>query len=143
MAEPPSTEAQAWFARAEDDLRAAVKLMAGNDPLTATAAYHCQQAAEKALKAIIASRDAVIPKTHDLRRLVELCILYGSDFDAVRDACDELTPYATDFRYPTDTPDPSVDEVRMAISLSREVLVTARMNLTASRPPSDGADQSA
>jgi HEPN domain-containing protein len=35
--------------------------------------YHCQQSAEKALKAILAYHEETILKTHDLKRLLDLC----------------------------------------------------------------------
>ena len=55
MAKGASLEALAWLHRASDDLGAADKLLGGDTPFAATSAYHCQQAAEKALKALIAA----------------------------------------------------------------------------------------
>ena len=37
-----------------------------------SAIYHCQQAAEKALKGYLALRDQPLERTHDLERLLEL-----------------------------------------------------------------------
>ena len=39
-----------WLLKADHDLAAAEKLSGGDEPLLDTAIYHCQQAAEKALK---------------------------------------------------------------------------------------------
>lgn len=130
MPDPLKLEADAWLARARDDLGAAGKLISGHDPYTATASYHCQQAAEKALKAILASSGETIPKTHDLRLLIERCVALDTSLEPLRDACDELTPYATEFRYPTDIPDPPISEVENAIALAREIVSSASMALT-------------
>lgn len=39
-----------WIAKAERDLEAAKRMIVCVDPLLDTGSYHCQQAAEKALK---------------------------------------------------------------------------------------------
>lgn len=49
--------AQLWLGKAQRDLAAAVRLMAGDPPYADTAVYHCQQAAEKALKGFLAAHD--------------------------------------------------------------------------------------
>jgi HEPN domain-containing protein len=118
MADALKLEAEAWLRRARDDLGVASKLLSGDDPFPATAAYHCQQAAEKALKAMIAGVGDTIPKTHDLRLLLGRCIQIDQSLTAFADTCDELTPYATEFRYPGDSPDPSPDQVRCAHGLA-------------------------
>lgn len=129
MPDPLRLEAEAWLIRAQDDLLAARKLISGNDPLTATAAYHCQQAAEKALKAVLAATAESIPKTHDLRLLMDRCLMTDASLADLRDACDELTPYATEFRYPTQIPDPTSSDIDDAIALSSAILEAATNSL--------------
>ncbi len=53
MDEPTKQEVQQWLIKADHDLRSAQRLMASDrdDPILDTAVYHCQQTAEKALKA--------------------------------------------------------------------------------------------
>lgn len=115
-------EADAWLRRAHDDLGAARKLLSGSDPFPATAAYHCQQAAEKALKALIASTGKPVPKMHDLRALIAQCTQIETRLAALHEACEELTPYATEFRYPTDSRDPELAEVACAIVMAAEIV---------------------
>lgn len=122
MPDPLKLEAKAWLDRAHDDLGAARKLLSGPDPFPATAAYHCQQAAEKALKALIASTGERIPKTHDLRVLVERCAMIDGSLSAICAACEELSPYATEFRYPTDTSDPTPDDAADAANLAAGII---------------------
>jgi HEPN domain-containing protein len=48
------TEARRWIKKANEDRRSAVLILADDPPLLDPAAYHCQQAAEKLLKALLA-----------------------------------------------------------------------------------------
>jgi HEPN domain-containing protein len=61
-----------WFAKAELDYRAAERLVRDPEPLREIIAFHCQQAAEKYLKAVLVSLQIEFPKTHDLEELLEL-----------------------------------------------------------------------
>lgn len=122
-------EAEAWLGRARNDLGAARKLLSDPDPFPAIAAYHCQQAAEKPLKALLASTGEPIPKTHDLRVLVERCAIIDGSLGGLRDACEELTPFATEFRYPTDTPDPRADGAADAVKLAADIICAAEASI--------------
>lgn len=89
-----------WLTRADHDLRSARALASLADPLLDTAIYHCQQAAEKSIKAWLQARDEVIPKTHDIEDLVELAATSDADFAKFGKIGAVLTPYASAFRYP-------------------------------------------
>jgi HEPN domain-containing protein len=91
---------RSWMIKAHSDLRSARALAALPDPATDTALYHCQQSAEKALKAYLAFRDQPLERTHDLERLLGLAARLDSGFAALVDAAEALNPYATAFRYP-------------------------------------------
>ena len=58
MAEPVSSKVwvAAWLQKAEHEIETAERALNAGAPITNTAAYHCHQAAEKALKAFLASR---------------------------------------------------------------------------------------
>jgi HEPN domain-containing protein len=58
-----------WLTRASHDLRSSRALASLDDPLLDTAIYHCQQAAEKSVKAWLQSNDDPFPKTHDIEDL--------------------------------------------------------------------------
>ena len=58
--------ARQWLAYAEEDLAAARRLGFG---FARPAAYHCQQAAEKAIKAILCVHELPFRPIHDLREL--------------------------------------------------------------------------
>ncbi len=61
--------------------------------------FHCQQAAEKLLKAWLAQRAVHYPKTHNLQALVELIEAQGLPLPADSADLNQLTPYATVYRY--------------------------------------------
>ncbi len=102
---------QARLLRAQRDLMAAQRLAAGDDPLWDTAAYHCQQAAEKAVKGYLVFCDRRFKKTHDVEELVKAADAYNDRFSAWQDAAKLVTPYAQAFRYPVEGGEPlEIDE---------------------------------
>jgi HEPN domain-containing protein len=114
-------EATAWLAKACEDLRAAELLLTATPPLTGTAAYHTQQAAEKALKAFLSWHDTPFRKTHDLAELGQVCIEVDRSLEDLCRSAETLTVYAWLFRYPGDEEDLSEDEARSAVNRAREV----------------------
>ena len=114
---------RSWLTKAHSDLRSARALVALSEPATDTAIYHCQQAAEKALKAYLAFRDQPLERTHDLERLLELATELEPALAPLETQADVLNPYATAFRYP-DTLGvhfPSVAEVDNAIEHAQAI----------------------
>ena len=63
--------------------------------------YHCEQAAEKLLKGVLAYNNIDPPKTHDLVLLCNRCMEIDNEFQKLINICLELTPYATQIRYPS------------------------------------------
>jgi HEPN domain-containing protein len=62
-----------WIDKAEHDLLAAEHTMQlAESGLTDIICFHCQQCAEKYLKALLVSLGVHFPKTHDLRLLLDL-----------------------------------------------------------------------
>jgi HEPN domain-containing protein len=106
-----------WLTRASHDLRSARALAALSEPLLDTAIYHCQQTAEKSVKAWLQSKDDPFPKTHDLEVLVEQAAGINPDFGRFAKAASVLTPYASAFRYPggSDEPMPTREEFDEAL----------------------------
>jgi hypothetical protein len=68
-------DTRAWLAKAELDLRAAdLELGAPQAGLWGDVAFHAQQAAEKALKALLALHDEPFRKTHRIEELGQACM---------------------------------------------------------------------
>jgi len=116
------TSVEAWIYKSKNDLKSALKLLEGDDPIMDTAIYHTQQCAEKALKGYLAFKLQPLKKTHDIELLVETCSLLDNDFEALYDYSENLTPYATAFRYPDVYLEPDYDEVYEAIDMARKIL---------------------
>ncbi len=105
----------AWLTKASHDLRAAERLVPDDDdegyePLFSTAAFHLQQAAEKTLKAYLASRSVRFANIHDLSRLLALAGATEAGFNHLADAAETLAPFAVEIRYPGDWDDLTRDE---------------------------------
>lgn len=69
------------------------------------------------------SESQQVPKTHDIRRLVQQASSAQSSFSAFLTDADVLTPLATEFRYPSDdeAPMPTVQQADEAIAASRRI----------------------
>lgn len=65
----------------------------------AAAAFHAQQAAEKALKSDLVLHGRDYPRTHDLVELAALVADAGISIPAVQADMQRLSPYAVAFRY--------------------------------------------
>lgn len=66
--------------------------------------YHCQQATEKAIKAIIISKDVQggVPKSHDLSFLLRQVKNHVKIEEEYYDYADTLAPYGVTIRYPSE-----------------------------------------
>ena len=62
--------------------------------------YHCQQAAEKMLKALMLAYDGKLQKTHDLGLLVDKRSAFIPFSEDILNAAAFLTPYGVKIRYP-------------------------------------------
>lgn len=122
MADPKTDEIRQWMQKAHHDLITAAQVLELDPPLTDIAAYHCQQAAEKALKAYLVQQDTPFSKTHDLTELVATCAVSDPRFASLSEPAATLTPYAVVFRYPTGQPDPPVTLACQAVEIAQYVV---------------------
>lgn len=89
-----------WLERALDDLKASRALLSHPD-LTHLAAFHAQQAVEKALKAAIEEYDLGSHKTHSLAHLLQVLDTHVS-VTADLDTLDRLEAVYIEARYPSE-----------------------------------------
>lgn len=89
-----------WLTKAAHDLDNARIVGAAVDGPLDTAIYHCQQAAEKAMKGWLCAQGFPLEKTHDVRHLVQQAEGEVPEFSQMATAAEILTPYASAFRYP-------------------------------------------
>ena len=64
--------------------------------------FHAQQAAEKMLKCYLVSVNIEPPKTHDMRKLCEMCAKFDSSFNDIFEAAVLLTRYGAITCYPAE-----------------------------------------
>ncbi len=62
--------------------------------------FHCQQAAEKYLKALLQERGVKAPRTHDLQDLLSLLLPHDPTLRPLARGLLFLNPFAVDYRYP-------------------------------------------
>ncbi|MCC7147254.1 MAG: HEPN domain-containing protein [Phycisphaeraceae bacterium] len=109
-----------WLSHAQSDLALA---RAGQSPqvLRQMLCFHAQQAAEKALKAVLLSFQQALPRTHDLRLLMDLLPREAAMPAGLREAA-TLTIYAVAARYPGQIEPVSSEEWSQAAQLAQSVL---------------------
>jgi HEPN domain-containing protein len=110
-----------WLMKARRDLLSAKRLARGSDPYLDTAIYHCQQAAEKAVKGWLVYNDLFFEKTHDLRLLVTLASEVEPKFANWFNAAEQISPYATAYRYPGEVLEPDIDEFNQVFQAAGKI----------------------
>ncbi len=113
--------ARQWLAKAENDLLNADNNLAASRVPYDTVCFHCQQAAEKLLKAFLIGNGQKAPRTHDLLLLLEKVLPLSAAAEQLRDAMAMLLPYAIEIRYPDDAWMPSQGDAREARAAATEV----------------------
>jgi len=111
-----------WLRKAAQDLRRVERCLADAPPDVEDALFHCQQVAEKALKALLTWHDQPFKKTHDLAALGSQCKGIDNSLDLLIDRLDDLSPYAWAYRYPTSIEEPPAPEVDEASELAHMIL---------------------
>jgi HEPN domain-containing protein len=110
-----------WFEKANADLEAAEQLSTQNGRFRVIVAFHCQQAVEKYLKALLVFRQVDFPKTHDIAKLLErIASVDATTAETLKEA-DSLTPFGVEARYPGDAPELLASGEIEAIAMARMV----------------------
>lgn len=108
--------------KAQDDLLAGRAILSGDLSSYETASFHAQQAAEKAVKALLVRHQIHFGKTHDLRELLETAEPVSPGIVAALAEAHELTPYAVPARYPGDIGPASADDARRHLALAQRAV---------------------
>ena len=117
-----------FLRKAEHDLGSARLLLTG-DNLFDSVCFHCQQLAEKSIKALLTQKSIRFKKIHDLDVL--LALLGDPDLNSVRSYALILNSYAADKRYPGDYVEPEQEEAEEALRMAIEIydLVKKKLGL--------------
>jgi HEPN domain-containing protein len=88
-----------WVRKAEEDYQVAVQTHRGPNRFHNTVCFHCQQAAEKYLKAILEENGLKIPKIHDLDKLCKMLLPSYQSLGPLRRGLIFLKRFAVEIRY--------------------------------------------
>jgi HEPN domain-containing protein len=114
-----------WIAKAEEDWSVATSLARRRKtPVPNSVCYHCQQCAEKYLKARLEEAGVLIFKSHDLPYLLALFAPHEPLWSGMGQALLNLSQYAVKFRYPGH--DASEQQARNALQDCRAFRKIAR-----------------
>ena len=113
---------EAWLRRARSNLAQARAGKIDKDVLYEDLCFDAQQAAEKAIKAILVSRGIGFPKMHSIEGL--LTLVESSKLDVPSDVrgAEILTSYAVLTRYPGLSEEISEEEYSRALELTERVV---------------------
>ena len=120
-----------WVSDAEEDLESARALI--DRGIAKHACFHCQQAAEKVLKAILLCQAGRIPQTHDLALLFHAIRKADPSFPDHLAALQTLKAYYMLVRYPDARPPgapmPSLQEAQSALALAERLLADVKQRI--------------
>ena len=120
---PPKTvilrEVESWLHKSREDLRAAEVDIHAEPPILEDSLFHCQQACEKAIKALLCRMQTPFRRVHDLNELGALLLQSFPELDSSLDEIAHLTAYAVSHRYPGDEPEPDMNEAVDSLALAR------------------------
>lgn len=107
---------QAWFDKGHRDLELAKAMLPHWEKFPDLLCYHCQQAAEKQLKALLLHYGQSVKRTHDLEELLDLLKVFESSVSAEHyNNALKINDYSILMRYPGLSVDPSEADVLEAI----------------------------
>ena len=122
-------ETARWLRYAEEDLRTAETLLGQSNATPRHACGMAQQAAEKALKAVLIFLQIDFPRTHDLDALRNIVPDGWQLKDAHPDLV-SLTEWTVEARYPGHWAEPTDEEARVAVKQARAVWISVTTELT-------------
>lgn len=121
-------DSETWLRFATEDLEAGEMVARGPGFAPRVACYQAQQAAEKALKAVLVEDGRPFPVTHDLRVLRDLV---AEERASARTDVDLawLSRWNIRGRYPGDWEEATEDDARRAIDAARTIVEAVRADL--------------
>ena len=112
-------QAMLLLKKAHHDQALVEKVLGAEDIADDIIGFHCQQAVEKLLKALLSMLGVRFRKTHDLREIMDLLADSGHPVPDDLQESDALTPYAVLLRYDAHVPDLSLDRQQALDVVSR------------------------
>ncbi len=119
----PADDPREWLNRAGSNLVIAKSRVAG--VYLEEYCFNAQQAAEKAIKAVMILRDVEFPYTHNLRRLPDVLESSGEQVPERIRRADVLTDYAAVLRYPIEFKEVSEETCQDLVAIAESVVLWA------------------
>jgi HEPN domain-containing protein len=138
----PPDDPREWVNRARSNLATARLTKDSEDVYPEDVCFEAQQAAEKAIKAVLLWQGVAFPKVHDIAQLLTLVIRCGIDLPERIAAAAALTDYAVVARYPDHGPGLSSEDSEEAIECAEAVLQWAEQMIrpATQEPEAEGED---
>ena len=116
---------RATFRNGDADLANAYLIL--NNPsvgdLYGIACFHCHQSVEKYLKGFLIINGGEPPRIHDLKLLLDNCLIYDDRLSVLSEDCRDLTPYYIETRYEPSSPgDFDEDDARSAYTKAERTI---------------------
>ena len=111
---------QQWRTQAQSDWSTVEILLDSKQCPAEVVCFHCQQFAEKLLKGFLTLNNIEAPRTHDLRRLIQLAEPYAEDLSGLADLSDRLTVHGVETRYPGDWQVVEAKEMNEVVALAEK-----------------------
>jgi HEPN domain-containing protein len=108
------------LAKAGSDWSTIEILMASEHCPAEAVCFHCQQYVEKILKAFLTLKGIEAPKSHDIRRLIQLASPFEPKLKELIDESDALTIHGVQSRYPGDILHVGISEMKRLVTLSQK-----------------------
>ena len=120
-----------WVRKADHDLEAVRRIMAVEEGCPYdTACFHCQQAIEKYLKALLTLSGVSALRTHDLEKLLAL-VPPDKQLSIPVASLVAVNPYAVDVRYSDDWREPRLGDAVRSLEVAERVRTEVRRLLPA------------
>ena len=110
-----------WRTKAQSDWTTVQILLGSCECPADTACFHCQQFVEKLLKAVLTRYGVEAPRTHDLRRLIQLAEPHVPELSQFSEASDLLTVHGVEARYPGDLQQITSEQMNQAAELAKKI----------------------
>ncbi len=111
-----------WLQHAQSDLNLARLASRDKEILPEQVCFHAQQAAEKALKAVLLFKKIEFPPIHDIDELLELAVRNRLTVPSDVNEAGALTLYAVETRYPGQLESLTPSDVDEALRIAESVL---------------------
>ena len=103
--------------------------IAASPPILSDALFHCQQAVEKALQAMLAANEQQPFKTHDLEALAARSGRFMPHLGELIRKSYYLTTFASEFRYPGEEAEPGKEETLAGLEIASSIVTAIASEL--------------